>query len=29
VRADTEKDGPIIANVKSSFLKPTAFSTVK
>jgi hypothetical protein len=29
VRTDTEKDGPIIANVRSSFLKPTAFSSVK
>jgi len=29
VRADTESDGPIIANVKSAFLKPTAFSAVK
>ena len=24
-----ERDGPIIANIKSSFLKPTAFSAVK
>ena len=29
VREDTERDGPIIANIKSSFLKPTAFSAVK
>jgi NIPSNAP len=29
VREETEKDGPIIANIKSSFLKPTAFSAVK
>ena len=28
-RADSEKDGLIIANIKSSFLKPTAFSSVK
>jgi hypothetical protein len=29
VREETEKDAPIIANIKSSFLKPTAFSAVK
>ena len=29
VREETERDGPIIANIKSSFLKPTAFSAVK
>lgn len=28
-RNDSEKDGPIIANVASSFLSPTAFSSVK
>ena len=27
-RSDSEKDGPIIANIKSAFLQPTAFSTV-
>ena len=29
VREETEKDGPIIANIESSFLKPTAFSAVR
>ncbi len=29
VVAETEKDGPINANVSSQFLKPTAFSSVK
>jgi hypothetical protein len=29
VRAETEKDGPINANVSNSFLVPTAFSSVK
>jgi NIPSNAP len=29
VRGDSEKDGPIIANIKSAFLKPTAFSAVQ
>jgi len=29
VREETEKDGPIIANIKSSFLRPTVFSAVK
>jgi hypothetical protein len=28
-RDESEKDGPIIANIKSSFLRPTAFSAVK
>jgi hypothetical protein len=28
-RAESEKDGLIIANVKSAFLQPTAFSAVK
>ena len=28
-RADSEKDGPIVANVESSFLQPTAFSSVR
>jgi hypothetical protein len=28
-RADSERDGPIIANIKSSILQPTPFSTVK
>lgn len=28
-RAESEKDGPIIANINSSFLQPTAFSSVK
>ena len=28
-RADSERDGPIVANIKSSILQPTAFSTVK
>lgn len=28
-RADSEKDGPIVANVASQFLAPTAFSSVK
>ena len=28
-RDDSERDGPIIANIKSSFLRPTAFSSVK
>ena len=27
-RADSEKDGPILANIKSSFLVPTAFSAI-
>jgi len=29
VRADTEKDGPLVANIKSAFLRPTAFSALK
>lgn len=29
VRAETEKDGPINANVSNQFLIPTAFSAVK
>jgi hypothetical protein len=28
-RAESEKDGPILANVQNAFLQPTAFSTVK
>ena len=28
-RAATERNGPIIANVESSFLQPTAFSSVE
>jgi hypothetical protein len=28
-RSDSERDGPILANVKSMFLQPTAFSAVK
>ena len=28
-RAESERDGLIIANIKSAFLQPTAFSTVK
>ena len=28
-RAESERDGPIVANIVSSFLQPTAFSTVK
>ena len=28
-RDESEKDGPLIANIKSSFLRPTAFSSVK
>lgn len=28
-RADTERDGPIVANIECSLLQPTAFSTVK
>jgi NIPSNAP len=27
-RSDSERDGPILANVKSMFLQPTAFSAV-
>ena len=28
-RDESERDGPIIANIKSAFLRPTAFSSVK
>ena len=28
-RADSEKDGPIVANITSSFLAPTAYSRLK
>jgi hypothetical protein len=28
-RAETEKDGPIVANVANQLLMPTAFSSVK
>lgn len=28
-RADSEKDGQIVANVESSFLQPTAFSALR
>jgi len=28
-RAESERDGPIIASISNSFLTPTAFSTVK
>ena len=28
-RSDSEKDGQIVANISSSFLQPTAFSSVK
>lgn len=28
-RAETEKDGPIVAKVANSFLQPTSFSAVK
>jgi hypothetical protein len=28
-RSETEKDGPIVANVTSSILQPTAFSSVR
>ena len=28
-RSDSEKDGPIVANVTSSILQPTAFSSVR
>jgi hypothetical protein len=28
-RAESEKDGPIIANIKSAFLQPTSFSPMK
>ena len=28
-RAESERDGPIVANVANSFFRPTAFSSVK
>ena len=28
-RADSERDGPILANINSMILQPTAFSSVK
>jgi hypothetical protein len=28
-RAETEKDGPIVANISSQILQPTSFSSVK
>jgi len=28
-RDESERDGPIIANIKSSFLRPTSFSALK
>ena len=28
-RAETERDGPIVASLSNSFLQPTAFSSVK
>jgi hypothetical protein len=28
-RAESERDGPIVANIKSTILQPTAFSPVK
>lgn len=28
-RAVTERDGPIVANIETAFLQPTAFSSVK
>ncbi len=28
-RAESERDGPIVANIKSSILQPTAFSAVR
>jgi hypothetical protein len=28
-RSDSEKDGPIIGNIKSAFLQPTSFSAMK
>ena len=28
-RADSEKDGPILASITNSFLQPTSFSSVK
>jgi hypothetical protein len=29
VKADTEKDGPIVADISSSILQPTSFSSVR
>jgi hypothetical protein len=29
VKAETEKDGPIVADVANSILQPTAFSSVR
>jgi len=29
VRAESEKDGQIVANISNQFLTPTAFSSVK
>ncbi len=28
-RAESERDGPIVANIRNEFLAPTAFSTVR
>ena len=28
-RAESERDGPIVASIKNMFLQPTAFSAVK
>jgi hypothetical protein len=28
-RAESEKDGPIVANIRNEFLAPTSFSTVR
>ena len=28
-RTESEKDGPILANIENTFLRPTAFSTVR
>jgi len=28
-RSESEKDGPLVANITSSFLKPTSFSSVR
>ena len=29
LRAESERDGPILANIRSSILRPTSFSSVK
>jgi hypothetical protein len=29
IRADTEKNGPIVASISNSFLAPTAYSKLK